>query len=76
MYTPEFYSAIKKEILPFGTSLDPGGTMLSERSQRTNMVWSSLYVKSKTNLSPSASKKKSPKLIEKERRFVVTRGRG
>lgn len=60
MYTPEFYSAIKKEILPFGTSLDPGGTMLSERSQRTNMVWSSLYVKLKTNLPLSTSKKNLP----------------
>ena len=47
--------------------MDLEGIMLSEiRQRKTNTVWSHLYAESKKNM----------KLIEKEIRFVVTRGGG
>ena len=47
--TMEYYSAIENEILPFATTqMNLEGFMLSEISQRrTNIIWYSLYVKSK-----------------------------
>ena len=58
----------KKEILPFATAWrDSEGIMLSEISQPgIYTVWSHLNVESKNPY----------KLIEKEIRFEVTRGRG
>ena len=49
IYTMEYYSAIKNEILPFAaTWMDLEGIMLSEISQRkTNTIWYHLYVESK-----------------------------
>jgi len=64
----EYYLAIREmEVLPLKTTwMDLEGIMLSEISQRrTNIIWSHLYVKSKT-----------AKLIETESGMMITRGRG
>ena len=67
IYTIEYYSAIKKKgTLPFTTTwMELEGIMLSEISQteKTNTVWSHLYVESKKT-----------ELIETENSLVVARG--
>ena len=54
----EYYSAMKKELLPFATTWM--GIMLSEISQtKTNTVWYHLYVESKKYKKPvNITKKK------------------
>ena len=49
IYTMEYYSAIEKnEIMPFSaTWMDLESVVLSEGSQRRNIIWHPLYVKSK-----------------------------
>ena len=50
VYKMEYYSAIKKdEIMPHAATLmDLEGVMLSEmRQQKTNIIWSHLYVEYK-----------------------------
>ena len=50
IYTVEYYSAIKNEILPFATWIDLEGIMLRERKQaKKNTVWYHMwYLKKET----------------------------
>ena len=76
VYTVEYYSVVKhEEIPPFTTTwIGPEGILLSEISQtKTNTVRSHLHVDSKKTKAKQTSKQK---LIEKEIRPVVSRGRG
>ena len=46
MYTMEYYSSIKNEILPFVTAwMDLEGIMLSEISQTEQILYGSIYIR-------------------------------
>jgi len=67
IYTTEYYSAIKNEILPFATTwTDLESIMLSEKSLRkTNIVYYQLYVESK-KLMNITKKKQSTDVQDKK----------
>ena len=75
IYTVEYYSAMRMEILPFVTTwMDLESTMLSEikvRQRKTNTVWFHLYVESKKQMNKH---NKIETVIETENQQVVTRG--
>lgn len=75
-YTGVLFSHIKEEILPFSTAwMDPEGIMLREISQTGNDKYCIISLICEIQKTKKTNKQ-NPKLLAKEIKLVVTRGRG
>ena len=75
----EYYSAIKNEILPFGTTwMDLEGVILNEVSQaKTNSIWFHSYIEYKKQKGKTNEQSKPNQTnMGIEFRVVITKGDG